>query len=111
MENINRLKLGYLQKNSMLQKGMFDKRFMYEESFGTPLLMQLPGTIEPKTKIDAMVQNLDLVQTFLDFAEASERGEAMQGESFKGLIDGSINHEDFRAEIITIVMIIALFIW
>ena len=78
------------------EKGWFDKRFMYEESFGTPLLMQLPGTIEPGKKIGAMVQNLDFAQTFLDFAEAPELGREMQGESFMGLLNGTLKEEDFR---------------
>ena len=78
------------------EKGWFDKRFMYEESFGTPLLMQLPGTIEPGTKINALVQNLDFAQTFLDFANLKELGQKMQGESLKGLLDGSLNEVDFR---------------
>ncbi|MBU2975973.1 sulfatase family protein [Zobellia sp. B3R18] len=78
------------------ENGWFDKRFMYETSFGTPLLMQLPGTIPPKTKIDAMVQNLDFAQTFLDFAEVKNESDAMQGQSFKGLLDGSMNSDEFR---------------
>lgn len=78
------------------EKGWFDKRFMYEASFGTPLLMQLPGTIKPGTKIDALVQNLDFAQTFLDFADAPEMGSEMQGESFKGLLNGTMNEDDFR---------------
>ncbi|HET8735406.1 MAG TPA: sulfatase, partial [Pricia sp.] len=80
----------------MGEKGWFDKRFMYEESFRTPLMMQLPGTIEAGTHIDAMVQNLDFAQTFLDFAGASEMGTKMQGESLKGLLDGSMDEADFR---------------
>jgi arylsulfatase A-like enzyme len=78
------------------EKGWFDKRFMYEESFGTPLIMQLPGTIAPGTEIDAMVQNLDFAQTFLDFAGVPEMGDEMQGRSFKGLLDGSMADSDFR---------------
>ena len=78
------------------EKGWFDKRFMYEESFGTPLLMQLSGTIEPGKKIDALVQNLDFAQTFLDFAHKSELGLNMQGESIKGLLEGSMNENVFR---------------
>lgn len=78
------------------EKGWFDKRFMYEESFGTPLLMQMPGTIPKGKKIDAMVQNLDLAPTFLDFAGVPEMAKEMQGESFKGLLDGSLNSADFR---------------
>tara|TARA_R110002051_G_scaffold40146_1_gene83794 strand:+ start:9485 stop:11119 length:1635 start_codon:yes stop_codon:yes gene_type:complete len=78
------------------EKGWFDKRFMYEESFGTPLLMQMPGTIPKGKKIEAMVQNLDFAPTFLDFAGVPEMANEMQGESFKGLLDGSMNEADFR---------------
>ncbi|SIS52306.1 Arylsulfatase A [Zobellia uliginosa] len=78
------------------ENGWFDKRFMYETSFGTPLLMQLSGTIPPGTQIDAMVQNLDFAQTFLDFAGVTDKTEAMQGQSFKGLLDGSMDPDDFR---------------
>ena len=78
------------------EKGWFDKRFMYEESFRMPLLMQLPGVIEPGTAVNALVQNLDFAQTFLDFANGLEFTGQMQGQSFKGLLDGSLNEEDFR---------------
>jgi arylsulfatase A-like enzyme len=78
------------------EKGWFDKRFMYEESFGTPLLMQLPGTIAPNQKIRALVQNLDFAQTLLDFAQIPETDSEMQGKSFKGLVDGSLGEDDFR---------------
>ena len=78
------------------EKGWFDKRFMYDESFGTPLLMQLPGVIEPESKIKAMVQNLDFAPTFLDFAGVPELGAEMQGESFKGLLDKTVSEDDFR---------------
>ncbi|RKN79325.1 sulfatase family protein [Ulvibacterium marinum] len=78
------------------EKGWFDKRFMYEESFGTPLLMQLPGTIAPNQKVKALVQNLDFAQTFLDFAGVTETDFEMQGKSFKGLLDGSLEEDDFR---------------
>jgi len=78
------------------EKGWFDKRFMYEESFGTPLMMQLPGTIAPESEVNAMVLNLDFAQTFLDFAGATDMGNEMQGKSFKGLLDGSTDTSGFR---------------
>lgn len=78
------------------EKGWFDKRFMYEESMGMPLVVQLPGTIESGIKINALVQNLDFAQTFLDFANIPELGLNMQGKSFKGLLDGSMNENNFR---------------
>ena len=79
------------------EKGWFDKRFMYEPSLRMPLLMQLPGVIAPGTKIDAMTQNLDFAPTFLDLAGGSEYAADMQGESFRGLLDGSKN--DFKEAI------------
>lgn len=80
----------------MGEKGWFDKRFMYEESFGTPLLMQFPGMIKPKSEINAMVQNLDFAPTILDLAGVPQLFTEMQGESFKGLLDRSLNETDFR---------------
>ena len=71
------------------EHGWFDKRFMYEESMKMPLLMQLPGVIEPGTSIDALVQNLDFAPTFLDLAGGQEYARNMQGESFRGLLEGT----------------------
>lgn len=78
------------------EKGWFDKRFMYEESLRMPLLMQLPGVIAPGSEIDAMVQNLDFAQTFLDLANGPEYSTEMQGESFRGLLNGTMKDESFR---------------
>jgi arylsulfatase A-like enzyme len=72
------------------EHGWFDKRFMYEESFRTPLLMRYPKEIKPKTKIDKLVQNLDFAPTFLDYA-GIEIPEDMQGESFRKLVGGETN--------------------
>lgn len=69
------------------EHGWFDKRFMYEESFRTPLLVRYPKEIKPGTKIDKLVQNLDLAPTFLDYA-GIEVPEDMQGESFRNLVSG-----------------------
>lgn len=50
----------------MGEHGWFDKRFMYEESFRTPLLMRLPGGV--KGDVSDMVQNIDYAPTFLELA-------------------------------------------
>jgi len=76
------------------EHGWFDKRFMYEESMKMPLLMQLPGVIEPGTNIDALVQNQDFAPTFLDLAGGQEYATHMQGASFKGLLEGT--QDDFK---------------
>jgi arylsulfatase A-like enzyme len=69
------------------EHGWFDKRFMYEESFRTPLLVRYPKEIKPGTKIDKLVQNLDYAPTLLDYA-GIEIPEEMQGESFRKLVAG-----------------------
>src|SRR5680860_253428 len=75
------------------EHGWFDKRFMYEESFRTPLLMRYPKEIPAGTEIDALVQNLDFAPTFLDYAGIKAPQE-MQGESFKNVVRGE--SEDWR---------------
>ncbi len=69
------------------EHGWFDKRFMYEESFRTPLLIRYPKEIKPGTVIDKLVQNLDFAPTLLDYAGV-EAPEEMQGESFRDLVAG-----------------------
>ncbi len=68
------------------EHGWFDKRFMYEESFRTPLLMRLPSTAK-KGKIDQLVQNIDFAPTFLDLAGVEIPAE-IQGESLVPLLKG-----------------------
>jgi len=69
------------------EHGWFDKRFMYEESLRTPLIIRYPKEIKPGTKIDALIQNLDFAPTFLDYAGV-EIPSDMQGESFRELVQG-----------------------
>ncbi|KUK77509.1 MAG: Sulfatase [Proteiniphilum acetatigenes] len=69
------------------EHGWFDKRFMYEESFRTPLLIRYPKEIKAGTVIDKLVQNIDFAPTLLDYAGISAPAE-MQGESFRQLVAG-----------------------
>ncbi|WP_432221045.1 sulfatase family protein [Flavobacterium sp. TMP13] len=69
------------------EHGWFDKRFMYNESFKTPLLIKWPNKITAGTTEDEMVQNLDFAQTFLDAAGVVAPAE-MQGESLIPLLTG-----------------------
>ena len=50
----------------MGEHGWFDKRWMYEESFRTPLLVRLPGGAKGESM--EMVQNIDYAPTFLELA-------------------------------------------
>ncbi len=52
----------------MGEHGWFDKRFMYEESMRTPLVMLLPKGLERRGDIPEMVQNIDYAPTFLELA-------------------------------------------
>src|SRR5690606_37594680 len=79
------------------EKGFFDKRFMYEESFRMPFMIQYPKEIEAGTVVDALTQNLDFAQTFLDYAGANDSlTDGMQGKSFKPLLEGEVSDDDFR---------------
>ncbi len=62
------------------EHGWFDKRFIYDESFKTPLLVKWPGVIKSKSVNTQMVQNLDFAQTLLEVAGVEAPGD-MQGES------------------------------
>ncbi|VAW24828.1 Arylsulfatase [hydrothermal vent metagenome] len=98
--------LDYLEKNGLAdntivvytsdqgfylgEHGWFDKRFMYKESFRTPLLVRYPKEIKPGTKIDKLVQNIDFAPTLLDYAGVGIPSD-MQGVSFRGLVSGKTN--------------------
>jgi len=69
------------------EHGWFDKRFMYEESFGIPLLVRYPWALKAGASNNDMVMNLDFAPTFLDFAGV-DIPEDMQGESLRGLLMG-----------------------
>lgn len=108
-ENIGRL-LEYLDKAGLAENtiviyssdqgwflgehGWFDKRWMYEESLQMPLVARWPGTIEPGSKCDALVSNLDFAETFLDIAGVPIPDD-MQGKSMLPLL-GDADPEEFR---------------
>jgi arylsulfatase A-like enzyme len=67
------------------EHGWFDKRFMYEESFKTPLIMRWPAVIKPGTISNNLVMNLDVTETLIDAAKVKIPAE-MQGESLLPLL-------------------------
>ncbi len=69
------------------EHGWFDKRFIYDESFKTPLLVRWPGVVAPGSRSSEMVQNLDYAQTLLDAAGLTQPDD-MQGESLMPLLSG-----------------------
>ena len=101
-ENIGRL-IDHLEANNLMdntvivytsdqgfylgEHGWFDKRFVYDESFKTPLLIAWPGKVKAGSRSDELVQNLDFAQTFLEAAGISAPSD-MQGESMIPLLTG-----------------------
>ncbi len=75
------------------EHGWFDKRFIYNESFKTPLLVKWPGMITPNSVNTQMVQNLDFAPTFLA-AAGVEIPMDMQGENLLPLLKNE--QVDFR---------------
>lgn len=102
-ENVGRL-LDYLEANHLMENtiivytsdqgfylgehGWFDKRFIYDQSFKTPLLVAWPGKVKAGTKSDKLVQNLDFAQTFLSAAGVPAPKD-MQGESLLPILLGN----------------------
>ncbi len=101
-ENIGRLlealKAANLDQNTVVmysadqgfylgEHGWFDKRFMYEESFRTPLVARWPGVIAPGARNRDLVQNIDFAETFIDLAGASIPAD-MDGRSLVPLMKG-----------------------
>lgn len=51
------------------EHGWFDKRWIYEESFRTPMIMKYPGIIKPGQVSNHFVMNIDIAPTILDVAQ------------------------------------------
>jgi len=101
-DNVGRV-LDYLEKNGLAQntiviytsdqgfflgdKGMYDKRFMYEESLRMPLLVRWPAGIKPGSRSDAIAINADFAPTFLEAAGLPVPGD-MQGRSLLPVLQG-----------------------
>lgn len=101
-ENVGRL-LDYLDENGLTENtivvytsdqgfylgehGWFDKRFVYDESFKTPLLVRWPGHVKASSRSTKMVQNLDFAPTLLEAAQVAVPDD-MQGESLLPLLKG-----------------------
>ena len=69
------------------EHGWFDKRWMYEESLRTPLMVRWPGVVKPGTTNDDIVSNLDFAETFLDIAGVKIPAD-MQGCSLVPIFKG-----------------------
>ncbi|MFI3214077.1 MAG: sulfatase [Eubacteriales bacterium] len=64
-----------------------DKRWSFEESVRTPMMVRYPKEIPAGTVCSELMANIDLAQTLLDYAEVDEL-EGMQGFSCRDMIAG-----------------------
>lgn len=101
-ENVGRL-LNYLDEKGLAENtivvytsdqgfflgehGLYDKRFMYEESLRMPFLVRYPKEIAPGSVNSDITTNIDFAPTFLEYANISVPDE-MQGKSLKPLFNG-----------------------
>ncbi|MGN0187944.1 MAG: sulfatase [Candidatus Cryptobacteroides sp.] len=69
------------------EHGLYDKRFMYEEAFRTPLMIAYPGAKKKGVKCDELVQNIDYAPTLLSVA-GMDVPEEMEGCSLLPLLKG-----------------------
>jgi arylsulfatase A-like enzyme len=102
-ESVGRL-LDYLEKEGLAENtivvyssdqgfflgehGWFDKRWIFEESLRTPLLVRWPGVSRPGGVSKDLVSTLDFAQTFLDAAGLPAPAE-MQGRSLRPILAGN----------------------
>jgi arylsulfatase A-like enzyme len=100
-ENIGRV-LDYLEERKMAdntliiytsdqgfflgEHGWYDKRFMYEESMGTPLVMRYPQRMVGNLESNQLVLNLDIAPTILE-AAGVDIPQDMQGRSLLPLMN------------------------
>jgi hypothetical protein len=69
------------------EHGLFDKRFMYDESLRIPLLIRYPKSIKPGSASKDFAVNIDFAPTLLDFA-GIEVPDDMDGESLRPVLEG-----------------------
>jgi len=70
------------------EHGWFDKRWIFQESARTPLLVRWPGTVRPESVNQDLVSNLDLAETFLQVAGVKVP-DRMQGRSLVPILSGA----------------------
>lgn len=65
------------------EHGLYDKRWIFEESMRMPLIMRWKGKIPAKTRSNAMVQNIDYAPTLLEVTGTNtpENTRTMEGQS------------------------------
>lgn len=69
------------------EHGWFDKRWIFEESMRTPMMVRWPGVTKPGSSSSRIVSLIDVANTFLDIAGQQPIADA-HGKSFVPLLKG-----------------------
>jgi arylsulfatase A-like enzyme len=77
------------------EHGFHNKRFAYEDSIRMPFIAKLPGRIKASTTSQAMVLNIDIAETLLDFADAPIPSD-MQGRSIRPVLEQGVTPAGWR---------------
>ena len=67
------------------EHGLIDKRHAYEESMRVPLVARCPALINPGTKVEQIVLNVDIAPSLLEMAGV-KKPDQMEGISFVPLL-------------------------
>jgi arylsulfatase A-like enzyme len=79
------------------EHGWYDKRFMYKESFGIPLIVRYPKEIKAGSVSSQMAVNIDFCPTILDYA-GIDIPEGVQGRSLRQILEGE-QPSDWRSSV------------
>ncbi|MGC8830757.1 MAG: sulfatase family protein [Verrucomicrobiia bacterium] len=74
--------------------GLYDKRFMYEESLRMPFILRWKNVVKPGTVEKSIILNIDFAPTFMDVAGVKIPSD-IQGRSFFPLLKGE-HPKDWR---------------
>ena len=76
--------------------GLYDKRFIMEETLKMPFIAKCPALIRPGSENSDIITNVDFAPTFLDLAGAA-KPDGMQGDSFAPNMAGA-TPADWKSE-------------
>jgi len=71
---------------------------LYQPSMHVPMVIVAPGRVPPRTKVDRLVENVDLLPTILGLLQL-DRPVGLQGNDLLPLIDGSSPGDDLAYSI------------
>lgn len=83
------------------EHGFYDKRDAFETSIRVPMVAYAPGLIQPGTRVEQMVLNLDIAPTMLELAGVEAPATArFDGRSFLPLLKGESPAKPWRDHIL-----------